>query len=156
MQTTEMTLEVLNDLVKVNNDRIAGYEKAISETKDLDVDLKATFESMIRESEEYKRELVAKADELGGDIEEGTTTAGKIYRAWMDVKATFTGSDRKTILDSCEFGEDAAQRAYDAALASDEEMSADIRDLIVSQQQSLKNSHDLIRKYRDAHEALNK
>jgi uncharacterized protein (TIGR02284 family) len=156
MQTTEMTLELLNDLVKVNNDRIAGYERAINETKDLDVDLKATFESMIRESETYKQELVNKAEELGGNIEEGTTTAGKIYRAWMDLKATFTGSDRKTILDSCEFGEDAAQRAYDAALSSDEELSPDLRDLIISQQQSLKNSHDLIKKYRDAHEALNK
>jgi uncharacterized protein (TIGR02284 family) len=154
MQTTEMTIEVLNDLVRVNNDRIAGYERAINEAKDLDVDLKATFESMIRESIAYKHELVEKAEELGGEIEEGTTTAGKIYRAWMDVKATFTGSDRKAILDSCEFGEDAAQRAYEAALTADDEMSADIRELIVSQQQSLKNSHDLIKKYRDAHDAL--
>lgn len=154
MQTTEMALEVLNDLVKINNDRIAGYERAINESKDLDVDLKATFESMIRESIGYKHELIEKAEELGGEIEEGTTTAGKIYRAWMDVKATFTGSDRKAILESCEFGEDAAQRAYDAALSSDAEMSADIRELIQAQQQSLKNSHDLIKKYRDAHEAL--
>lgn len=154
MQTTEATIEVLNDLIKINNDRIAGYERAINEAKDLDVDLKATFESMIRESETYKKELTDKANELGGDIDDSTTTAGNIYRAWMDVKATFSGNSRKAILDSCEFGEDAAQRAYEAALSSDEEMSTEICDIIRSQQQSLKNSHDLIKKYRDAHGAV--
>jgi len=156
MQSNEHTIEVLNDLIKINNDRIAGYERAISEAKDLDVDLKATFESMIRESENYKNELTSEVNRLGGDIEDETTTAGKIYRAWMDVKATFTGSDRQTILDSCEFGEDAAQRAYEAAMARDNDVAEDARGLITEQQRALKNSHDLIKKYRDAHRALDR
>ncbi len=42
---TEALLEVLNDLVKINNDRIAGYERAISESKDLDVDLKTILKA---------------------------------------------------------------------------------------------------------------
>lgn len=154
MPTNESTVEVLNDLIKINNDRIAGYERAISEAKDLDVDLKATFEGMIRESQQYKDELVTKVSACGGDVKQGTTTSGKIYRAWMDVKATFTGSDRKAILSSCEFGEDAAQRAYEAALTSEAEMTPDTRQMIVEQKQSLRNSHDLIKKYRDAHKAM--
>jgi uncharacterized protein (TIGR02284 family) len=154
MQTNEIAIELLNDLVKVNNDRIAGYERAISETKDLDVDLRATFEGMIRESNGYRDELVEKIKEMGGMEEEGTTTAGQIYRAWMDLKATFTGSDRTAILDSCEFGEDAAQRAYDSALQSAEQLGSEFTELITEQQRSLKISHDLIKKYRDAHHAL--
>lgn len=154
MQNKEALNDVLNDLVKINNDRIAGYERAINETKDLDVDLKAIFEAMIRESNGYKTELTGKIRQHGGTVETGTTTSGKIYRAWMDVKATFTGSSRKEILASCEFGEDAAQKAYDAALTSDAEMEADVRQLIVDQQKALKNSHDVIKKYRDAHEAV--
>lgn len=154
MPTNERTVEVLNDLIKINNDRIAGYERAISEAKDLDVDLKATFEGMIRESRQYKDELVSKVAACGGDIKQGTTASGKIYRAWMDVKATFTGSDRKAILSSCEFGEDAAQRAYEAALTSEAEMTSDTRQMIVEQKESLRNSHDLIKKYRDAHKAM--
>ena len=156
MQNNEAINEVLNDLIKINNDRIEGYQRAINESKDLDVDLKAMFEGMIRESEQYKQELINKIRQAGGTVETGTTTSGKIYRAWMDVKATFTGSDRKTILASCEFGEDAAQRAYEAAMASDAEMSTDIRQLITEQQQALKNSHDLIKKYRDTHESVGK
>ena len=72
----------------------------------------------------------------------------------MDVKATFTGHDRQSALESCEFGEDAAQKAYRDALGSDAEMSADTRQLITSQQESLKSSHDIIKKLRDVHEAV--
>ncbi|HRO42794.1 MAG TPA: PA2169 family four-helix-bundle protein [Flavipsychrobacter sp.] len=155
MQNNEAKIEILNDLIKINNDRIAGYERAISEAKDLDVDLKATFEGMIRESEQYKNELVQQYTLAGGrDIEEDTTNAGKIYRAWMDVKATFTGSDRKAILSSCEFGEDAWRRAYETALNSEGELDVETRNLINEQYNSEKKSHDLIKKYRDAHDAL--
>lgn len=156
MQNEQALIDVLNDLVKINNDRIAGYERAINESKDLDVDLKAMFEGMIRESNQYKQELSNKIRQMGGNLETGTTASGKIYRAWMDVKATFTGSDRKAILESCEFGEDAAQRAYESAMASDAEMNADVRQLIADQQKALKTAHDLVKKYRDAHELIGK
>lgn len=157
MQNNESKIEMLNDLIMINNDRIAGYQRAINESKDLDVDLKALFEGMIRESEQYKQELVQAYSRYGGsDVEEGTTNSGKIYRAWMDVKATFTGSDRKTILASCEFGEDAWRRAYEAALNNDDNLDADTRNLLTEQYNAQKKSHDIIKKYRDAHEALDK
>ncbi len=157
MQNSEAKMEILNDLIKINNDRIAGYERAIKETKDLDVDLKATFEGMIRESEQYKNELVQSSVKAGdNNIEEDTTNAGKIYRAWMDVKATFTGNDRKSILSSCEFGEDAWRRAYEAALNSEGELDPETRSLITEQYNSEKKSHDLIKKYRDAEAAIDK
>lgn len=154
MPVSENTIEVLNDLIKINNDRIAGYERAKNEAKDLDVDLKATFNKMIEESQTYKNELIALVNKQGGTFEDDTTISGNIYRAWMDVKATFTGSDRQAILESCEFGEDAAQRAYEAALAT-EDIDSEARSLVAEQQGALKNSHDLIKKYRDAHKALN-
>ena len=155
MQNSEAKVEILNDLIMINNDRIAGYERAINEAKDLDVDLKATFEGMIRESQQYKDELAARYNAAGGQgLEEGTTNSGKIYRAWMDVKATFTGSDRKAILSSCEFGEDAWRRAYEAALNAEGELDSETRALITEQYNSEKKSHDLIKKYRDAHDSI--
>jgi len=155
MQTNnDGLIEVLNDLVKINNDRIAGYDRAISESKDLDVDLKAVFEGMMKESEQYKSELVSQIQAMGGEVTNDTTLSGKVYRAWMDVKATFSGASRKAILENCEFGEDAWRRAYEAALSSDAEMSADVRQLITGQYNSEKTSHDLIKKYRDAHDAM--
>ena len=43
METNEKLIEVLNGLIEINHDRVNGYEKAIEETKDLDVDLRAIF-----------------------------------------------------------------------------------------------------------------
>jgi uncharacterized protein (TIGR02284 family) len=71
----------------------------------------------------------------------------------MDVKATFTGNDRKAILASCEFGEDAAQKAYEQALKTDADLSVEIRQLIMDQKGSLKRSHDEIKKLRDTQPA---
>jgi uncharacterized protein (TIGR02284 family) len=154
MAVNDNTVEVLNDLIEINNDRIAGYTRAIRESENDDMDLKAIFNRMIDESRQYIAELTQEVVKLGGEPDTGTTASGKIYRAWMDVKATFTGNDRKAILASCEFGEDAAQKAYDAALTSDEALSPEVRQLIANQKSSLKTSHDVIKKYRDMHAAV--
>jgi len=154
MAFNDNTVEVLNDLIQINNDRIAGYTRAAKEAESEDVDLIAIFNRMADESKQYLAELTQQVVKLGGEPSTGTTASGKIYRAWMDVKATFTGNDRKAILASCEFGEDAAQKAYDAALSADAELSTDVRQLIANQKSSLKTSHDVIKKYRDMHAAV--
>ncbi|MNR09272.1 hypothetical protein D3C85_1254680 [compost metagenome] len=149
MKTTTATAEVLNDLIQINNDRIEGYEKGRQELKDGDADLKSLFLNMIGESQKYKMALATEVSALGEDIETGTTNSGKIYRVWMDVKAMFTGNDRQTVLNNCEFGEDAAQNAYKMALES-EDLPANIRELISDQKASLRTSHDEIKRLRDA------
>ena len=154
MQTNEKLISVLNDLIRINNDRVTGYDKASDETETIDVDLRAIFQSYANDSQKYANELALEVKRLGGESADGTTGLGKIYRAWMDVKATFTGQDRQAILSSCEYGEDQAQKAYTDALASDAEMNADIRQLITSQKAALKRSHDIIKKYRDAHDLV--
>lgn len=154
MATNDNLVEVLNDLIRINNDRIEGYQRANKEARDIDVDLRAIFTRMADESRQYAAELIQEVVKLGGEPAEGTTASGKIYRAWMDVKATFTGHDRQSVLASCEFGEDAAQKAYNTALESDAEMTADVRQLIANQKASLKTSHDVIKKYRDMHAAV--
>ena len=155
METNEKLIEALNGLIEINNDRVNGYEKAIEESKDLDVDLKTIFNGMATESRKYAGELSKIVSESGGTPADGTTNSGKVYRVWMDIKTMFSGHNRQSILELCEFGEDAAQRAYKAALASDAEMSADIRQLITGQQDKLKTSHDIVKKYRDLHQAVN-
>lgn len=155
MATNDNMIEVLNDLIRINNDRIVGYQRAIEEARDLDVDLRTIFNRMAEESRQYASELTQEVVKLGGEPATGTTASGKIYRVWMDVKATFSGKNRQAVLENCEYGEDAAQKAYDSALSSDADMSTDIRQLITNQKASLRTSHDVIKKYRDMHKAVN-
>ena len=148
MQNTRETIEVLNDLIQINNDRMTGYEKAIRETKPEDDDLKILYATMIAEGHRNKIALATEVQALGAEIEQGTTTSGKIYRVWMELKAIFTGNSRMTILANCEAVEDATQRAYHAGLEH-KGLPAYIRELLVRQKEALQSNHDEIRMLRD-------
>jgi uncharacterized protein (TIGR02284 family) len=149
----EKVISILNDLVRINHDRVVGYEKGMDELQAEDADLRTLFQRYVTESRQYGQELTQEVSRLGGDPADGTTNSGKIYRVWMDLKAAITGHDRQTVLNNCEFGEDAAQKAYDTALNSDVEIEPSIRDLIVRQKAALKSGHDEIKRLRDMHKA---
>lgn len=148
MENNTVNTEILNDLIQINNDRITGYENAIKELTAEDNDLRSLFSEMIMQSNRHKAELIQEVQVLGEDAETGTTASGKIYRAWMDLKAMFTGHDRETVLSSCEFGEDAAQKAYKTALET-EGLSSNLRAIISEQKVGLRESHDQIKALRD-------
>jgi uncharacterized protein (TIGR02284 family) len=149
MENSQIKAEVLNDLIEINNDRITGYERAIEELELKDTDLVSLFREMIQESENYKQELTSEVQNTGAEVEGGTTVSGKIYRAWMDVKAMFTGNDRKAILANCEGGEDAAQKAYRSAI-EENDLGFETIALLKKQQASLKLSHDKIKALHDS------
>jgi uncharacterized protein (TIGR02284 family) len=148
MENNQKVVEVLNDLIQINNDRINGYEKALKELKDENDDLKSLFTGFIDQSRNIRNALGTEVQTLHADMDKGTTSSGKIYRAWMDVKALFTGHDRQTVLDSCEFGEDAAQKAYKTALST-ENLPAYLYALINRQKEELKGAHDEVKALRD-------
>ncbi len=148
METTKETIEILQDLIQINNDRITGYERAMKELKDEDEDLKILFAGMIDESREAKLALAEEVQVMGADIDEGTTASGKIYRAWMDVKAVFTGESRKSVLENCHPGEHAALKAYTTAL-EDEHLPAYLREMIEKQKDIFEASHDEVKSLRD-------
>lgn len=155
MVSNEKVTGVLNDLIEINNDRIVGYEKAIEELKSEDADLSTLFQRYIAESRQYAQELSHEITRLGGSPTTGTTNSGKIYRVWMDLKAVVTGHDRKTVLENCEFGEDAAQKAYDMALNSDDtQLDTPLRDLLVRQKAQLRIGHDEVKRLRDLEKAM--
>ena len=139
--------EALNDLIEINNDRVTGYEKAAAQADDSD--LKSIFNSNASESRKFAEELRHLVEREGSNPAEGTTFRGKIYRTWMDVKATFGGDSRHGVLASCEFGEDAAQRAYNTAL-DDKDLNAEERALLEKQKQVLRSAHDRIKLMRDS------
>lgn len=152
MEKNEKISEILNDLVQINNDRVEGYTKAADETAPEDADLRTLFHKMADESRGYLSELKQLVTSQGEEPATDTTKRGKVYRVWMDVKAAITGKNRKAILASCEFGEDAAQRAYDSALES-EDLTGEIRTMVTGQKAKLLKSHDTIKMMRDTQAA---
>ena len=100
-------------------------------------------------SSALKSELIAEINKLGGKSTEGTTASGKVYRVWMDFKAAITGKDRKAILSSCEFGEDAAQDTYEKVLKSDD-LDSNLASLVSRQKEKLDEDHQHVKHLRDS------
>ena len=148
----EKTIAVLNTLITINNDRIEGYEIAAEEAEEQD--LKTLFAHFSSTSKACKQELTNEVSKLGGTAAEGTLTAGKLHRVWMDVKAAITGKDRKAILNSCEYGEEFAKDTYEKALKNDaENLSAEQQTMIKAQHTLLNADHDKIKSMRDLQRA---
>ena len=138
--------ETLRDLIRINNDRVTGYSKAATQTDEQD--LQSLFSHLAQQSRQFASDLRRLVSDNDKNVTDETTTAGKIYRTWMDVKATFGGDDRKGILASCEFGEDAAQKAYKEAL-EDDDLTPDVRATVEKQKATLRQAHDKIKMMRD-------
>lgn len=148
METTSITVENLNDLIQIHNDRIAGYEHALKEVLQDDQELKYLFTNLIGESHQFKMELGTEVEVLGGEMETSTSMGGKIHRAWISLKDAF-GGNNKTILENCEYGEDITQKAYQTAL-EDENMPTYLRQILTRQQSVLKGAHDKVKALRDS------
>lgn len=150
METIEKSVEVLNDLIEINNDRTAGFDKAIKDLEADDLGLKAVFENAASQSRRNSAELMTAVNQMGGEAETGTSGSGSLHRAWIDVKATFTGHTRKSILEECERGEDAIKRAYRDALQPDSGLTSEMTSVIQRQQEGIIESHDRIKALRDS------
>ncbi|MEO7213582.1 PA2169 family four-helix-bundle protein [Mucilaginibacter sp.] len=150
LQHIQHQISALNDLIKINNDRIAGYQKAIEGIEDFS--LKTVFEGYADQSKGYVNQLNDYILLLGGSPADGTTLAGKFYHAWIDVKSAFSKKDSLSILSDCEYGEDVAKGSYRKALDDKELIWEDekVVNLLTNHLNGLKMAHDAIKALRDS------
>ena len=142
MIKNEDIVDDLNELVKINNDRIQGYLKAVEDTEDAQLD--HLFNEMIVQSQNFRSQLADHIVRIDGTAVTDTTSTdvgSKIHRAWIDIKSAVTGKDRDTVLSSVTFGENAAVEAYESAVENDK-LPAYIKEDISAQLSQLKVSRD--------------
>ena len=135
----------LNDLVIINNDRIQGYEKAVADNEDPQLD--DLFRHFIIQSQQFRSQLadhIVRIDGLGVSDATSTDVGSKIHRAWIGIKAAITGKDRNTVLSSVEFGETAAIEAYKNAIEKDH-IPAYIKEDLTKQLDELTQAYDRIK-----------
>jgi uncharacterized protein (TIGR02284 family) len=145
MIKNEEIVEDLNDLVKINNDRIQGYEKAVEDNEDAGLD--DLFRHYIIQSHNFRSQLaehIVRIDGLAVSDATSTDVSSKIHRAWIDIKAAVTGKDKDTILSSVEFGENAAVEAYEDAIEKDH-IPAYIKEDLTKQLRELKAAQEKIK-----------
>jgi uncharacterized protein (TIGR02284 family) len=144
----EKSIEVFNTLIEINNDRIVGYETASKETDESD--LISLFAALKETSTKCKAELIHEVNILGGKPMEGTTNSGKFYRIWMDFKAAITGKDRKSILNSCEYGEEQAVNTYKEAMTDGiDHLTVEHQKMLEAQLQLIKSDGNKVKQLQD-------
>lgn len=149
MENQQQNVAVLNDLIQINNDRADGFERAAKDLKDENVDLKAVFDKFSAGSRKNVTELAGLVGKNGENPDTGNTILGSLHRAWIEIKASFGGDDRHSILQECERGEDAIKKAYRDAL-QENDLGSEVRETLLSQQTEINASHDVIKGLRDA------
>ncbi|MBK5286812.1 MAG: PA2169 family four-helix-bundle protein [Bacteroidia bacterium] len=145
---TEKTITVLSALIKINNDRIEGYQAALKEMEDKD--LKNLFSEFIKTSRYFKSELVSEVHNMGGIQTEGNKTSGKIFNVWMDVKVALLSEDRNAMLSSCEEAEDSFLETYHNVLIKDlVDINSDQHAIISEQHHIIKTDNDKLKNMRE-------
>jgi len=113
MEKRHAALEALNRAIEINNDRIAGYEKAIEIiSEDSDTELQSIFKTYRDQSVQFRSELLPFIRVVGGNADQGSKLSGKFFRIWMDIKSSVAPSASTTVLESCEKGEEEFRRIY--------------------------------------------
>ncbi|SDY40479.1 ferritin-like domain-containing protein [Hymenobacter psychrophilus] len=135
--------DALHELLLFVNDRIAGYKRAVDESKD--AELTGYYKQLVSQSQQFANQLNQHLRQLGGGRETGTTLKGKLYRRWMDAKATVTGFDEKAILASNVYGEEWALKAYKDALES-ENLTGQLRQEVERQYEKSQQTYDKLKK----------
>lgn len=143
----ESTVEMLNDILKLHNDRIQGYELAINDTDDLD--LKTLFGKYAEQSKTMVSDLSASIERAGGTVPESATFLGQVHKAWMELKSALSNNDRHGILNSVEQGEDAIVDAYKEAVKDDSQVFMSVRTTLMQQQDEIMQAHNHIKALRD-------
>lgn len=146
--TGQHTIEVLNSLIIINNDRIEGYKTASNETNESD--LKSLFSTFIKTSERCRKELIVEVSKLNGIPNEGTRITGKFFRVWMEVKVALTCNNRKAILDSCKYGENVALETYKNVLIQEvNDINSKEQNMLNKHYEILKSDYDKINELRN-------
>jgi uncharacterized protein (TIGR02284 family) len=114
----EYQISALNDLIRINKDRITGYRKRMVTTPD--DDLEKLFSELIFQSYQHIEELTYNIHQLGGNPARNDGAPGKFYHSWTDLKAFIFRETRKKMLDYCELCEDVVKTIYQKAFSAQE------------------------------------
>lgn len=136
----DKTISVLNDLLNITNDRIAGFAKVEDKVWETRSNLKLAYDDMVSRSTDMKNDLINLISQKGGEADNSTSVSGAFHRAWIDVKNTFASDKEESTLENVVFGEKAAIVAYQDALDSGD-LCPESTSLVLDQLHHLKSSY---------------
>ncbi|SRR5882724_2198020 len=147
MKEQKEVISAINNLIETLKDGQEGFKQAAEGVKD--PQLKSLFNEYSQQRSRFATELQSQARSLGEpEPETSSSAAGALHRSWINLKSAVTKGDGHAILAECERGEDSAVEQYKKAV--DDNLSAQLREIVSRQYAEIKKAHDRIRNLRDA------
>lgn len=137
-------INLLNDLIRINIDRVKELKKRI---KDLgkDSELVPLIKRLIKESCEFKEQLVKEVQKKGGEaINRIAGNSGRIYNSWNEFKKWLSQKKDLSILEMVQYNTRAALKVYKEAVFMVANIPADALDLIATQKAHLRRGCESI------------
>lgn len=148
MKKTDRIIEILNDLIKINKDRVTGFEMIVHKEDDTEPEIRNFFYAGATESRSFINELHSELLKLGGAPVSVNTVGGRLYHFWLNLNVTFSGEDPQATLAACDAGGEAILDSYREIPELRVDLPVNIKKLIENQEFALKRSQELIKKYR--------
>lgn len=150
MESNQNDPNILNDLIKINNDRIAGYKLAIDLANEQGEGAReAVFRQFIEQSEAFIGDLTPQVELAGQYASDRTKLSGELFRLWMVIKSKIAGGNMKVLLENCERGEEAFREVYKKALDEGDKLSIGVKNLIQIQLTQQREAHENLKILRD-------
>ena len=142
------TIEVLQDLIRINNERTTGYQKAIYLTEHLDLTIRDIFEVSISDGKKYSNQLLQRFKQIDSPAKNYFYVPGKIYSAWNDLKVEFAYTNQRAIISSFLYNEEIALYAYKASISKEAGIDDEVIQLLEEQSDGLKENYEQLKSYR--------
>lgn len=150
MERNEEKIDLLSQAIGINNERVAGYAKAVELLGDESVtDLQPLFQQYKIQSEQFVSEIQPFLNEVGPRTNKGSEATGDAFRYGLDIQSSITHSIGQTILENCEKGEDAFRNTYRRILKQVRRDCPEVINLMQSQLARQDIAHTHIKELRD-------
>lgn len=141
---TEKSIEILNSLIGITVDSISGYTLASSVTEDSE--LMNLFNEISSTYNKSKKDLINEVIQSGIKPMTLGNPTSKISRIWTELKAAFTGTDNKSLLNSSESSEAYALQGFQEALTKNTDyFSNEQLELIKANILLIKTNHNKVK-----------
>ncbi|WP_286734009.1 MULTISPECIES: PA2169 family four-helix-bundle protein [Sphingobacterium] len=146
MKSNQNDPNILNDLIKINNDRIEGYKLAVDLANEQGEGAReAVFNQLAAQSENFIAELSPLVELAGQYVTDRTKLSGELFRLWMVIRSKLSGGNMQSLLEQCERGEAAFSEVYEKALAEENKLSVGTKNLIQIQLSQQREAHENIK-----------
>ncbi|UZO81103.1 PA2169 family four-helix-bundle protein [Aquimarina sp. ERC-38] len=145
---TEEVGSKLNELLEKTYDAEKGFKNAAENIDNSS--LKGYFERKAKERYDFGHQLKSEIRNMGQEVDKGGSVTGSVHRAWMDVKALFSGDNEESMLEESIRGEKAAIEEYQNIL-NETTLPGSTRTILMNQKSQIESGLNKIKRLEDVH-----